>query len=233
MSRHFRSSAFTLGYLGIGALDAWLAGSADPRAHRVRAFTKSTLMPLLTASVLTDENAHRTPLLAATVAGEAAGFGGDVLLLGEESTELFAAGAASFGLGHLAYLIGFRGVRDRRTSLRSSRAGKVAAALFLTGGPAMAIGAAREEKLLGPAVLGYTGLLAAMLANAGHLDPALPARARHQVLAGAALFAASDTVLGLQRFWWRSAPTRAETVVMATYAAGQLLIGKGAVAATR
>ena len=46
-------------------------------------------------------------------------------------------------------------------------------------------------------------------------------------------FAASDTLLGMRKFWWKSAPARSETAVMATYAAGQLLISKGAAAAAR
>ena len=226
-----RSTALSLGYLGLGALDSWLAGSADPRAHRVRMVTKSALMPLLTASLVTDENARNSPLFASTVAGQVAGWGGDVLLLGDSSTELFAAGAGSFGVGHAAYITGFRRHRDRRTRLRDAAIGKVAVRLFAGGGPMMAVGAAKEEKILGPAVLGYTALLSSMLANAGHLDPALPTRARRRTLAGAALFAASDTLLGLRKFWWKSAPARSETVVMSTYVAGQFLISKGAAAA--
>lgn len=193
--------------------------------------TKTALMPVLTASLVTDERARTSPLLATTIAGQIAGWGGDVLLLGEGSTELFAAGAGSFGVGHAAYITGFRRVRNRRTRLRAAKAGKAAAALFLSGGPAMAIGAAREELVLGPAVLGYTALLSSMLGHAGNLDPALPGRARRRIFAGAALFATSDTLLGMRKFWWKSAPARSETVVMATYAAGQLLISKGAVAA--
>lgn len=184
-------------------------------------------MPTLTASLVADERARRSPLFASTVAGQLSGWGGDVLLLGE-GTEAFAAGAGSFGVGHAAYITGFRRNRDRRARLRDTAIGKVAAGLFASGGPVMAIGAAREEKVLGPAVLGYTGLLSSMLASAGNLDPALPKKARRRTLAGAALFAASDSLLGLREFWWKNAPARAESVVMATYTIGQLLISKGA-----
>lgn len=232
MPRLSRSNALTLGFVGLAAADAWLAGSSDPRAHRLRFVSKPLLMPTLIASLLTDERARRSPLRASTVAAQVAGWGGDVLLLGE-GTDSFAAGAGSFGLGHLAYIAGYRSQRDRRTPLRSSRVAKIAARLFATGGPGMALGAAREEIALGPAVLGYTALLSTMLAHAGHLDPALPPAARRRLLAGSALFTASDTLLGTKQFWWKKAPARAETVVMVTYAAGQLLISKGAARAAR
>jgi len=227
-----RSAKLTLGYLGLAALDTWLAGSAHVRAHQIRRITKPLLMPTLTASLLTDPRARRSPLLASTVAGQAFGWGGDMLLL-REGTEAFAASAGSFGIGHVAYIAGFRRHRNRDRRLRGSGTGRLAAGLVAVGGPGMAIGAAREEVVLGPAVLGYTGLLAAMLANAGNLDPELPAPARRRILAGAALFTASDTMLGVGQFWWRRAPARAESAVMATYTLGQLLISRGAARAAR
>jgi len=232
VSRLSRSAKLTLGYVGLAALDAWLSGSSDQRLQRARVVTKPLLMPVLTASLATDPEARRSPLFASTVVAQAFGWGGDVLLL-REGTEAFAAGAGSFGVGHLSYITGFRRRRNRNQPLGSSRVGRIAKALVATGGPTMAIGAAREELVLGPAVLGYTGLLSGMLAHAGNLDPALPAPARRRILAGAALFAASDTLLGLRHFWWKKAPARAESVVMVTYTAGQLLISRGTARAAR
>lgn len=232
MPRPSRSTALTLAFVGLAATDAWLAGTEGRPAHRARTVTKPLLMPVLAASLATDPHARRSPLLPSTLVAQAAGWGGDVLLLGE-GTESFAAGAGSFGIGHLAYIAGFRHVRDRRTRLRGSAIGTLALGLFASGGPGMAVGAAREERALGPAVLGYTALLSTMLAHAGHLDPAIPSGARRRLLAGAALFAASDTLLGTKQFWWKNAPARAESVVMLTYTAGQLLISKGAARAGR
>jgi len=232
VSRLSPSAKLTLGYVGLAAFDAWLSGTSSPRLHRARLVTKPLLMPVLAASLATDPKARRSPLFASTVVGQAFGWGGDVLLL-KEGTEAFAAGAGSFGMGHMSYISGFRRKRNRNQALGSSRIGKLAKALVVTGGPTMAVGAAREELVLGPAVLGYTGLLSAMLAHAGNLDPALPASARRQTLAGAALFATSDTLLGLRHFWWKKAPARLESVVMITYSAGQLLISRGAAQASQ
>jgi uncharacterized membrane protein YhhN len=224
------SRRLTTAYVGLAALDAWLAGSPSAHARRARRVTKPLLMPMLAGSLATDPRARWSPLRSTTLVAQAAGWGGDVLLLGE-GTRAFAAGAGSFGVGHAAYVAGFRRQRDRRSSLRTSRTGRVAAGLFAVGGPLMALGAARHEKVLGPAVLGYTALLSAMLAHAQHLSPALPPRARRLTTAGAALFVASDTLLGTRKFWWAGAPPAAESVGMATYTAGQLLLSKGAAAA--
>ena len=224
------SRGLTFAYVGLAAADTWLAGSPSPRAKQLRRVTKPLLMPTLAGSLATDPRATRSPLLTSTLVAQAAGWGGDLLLLGEGTTA-FAAGAGSFGIGHASYVRGRHAQRDRRSSLRGSRGGRLALGLFLAGGPAMAIGAAREEKVLGPAVLGYTGLISTMLAHSQHLSPALPPRARRLTAIGAALFVASDTLLGTKEFWWKNAPSRAESVVMATYTAGQLLLSKGAAAA--
>ena len=50
------------------------------------------------------------------------------------------------------------------------------------------------------------------------------------MLTGAALFLASDTILGLQKFVLRRKVPALETAVMATYTAGQGLIAAGSTA---
>jgi uncharacterized membrane protein YhhN len=232
-----RRSATTTGiltaaYLGLAAVDSWLAGSSSARAHRVRRVTKPLLMPTLAASLATDPRARRSPLRSGTLAAQVFGWGGDVALL-RQGTEAFAVGAGSFGVGHVAYIAGFRRHRDTSRRLRDEPTARAAAGLFVLGGPAMALAAARKEPALGPAVLGYTAILSTMLAHAGHLESALPARARLLTAVGAATFAASDSVLGIKKFWWADPPPRLESVVMATYTLGQLLLSKGAAAAAR
>ncbi|WP_310964568.1 lysoplasmalogenase [Nocardioides terrisoli] len=227
MSRLTLSTRLTFAYLGLAAADSWLAGSSRPLAATSRRLTKPLLMPTLAASLATDRRAMGSPLRSSTLVAQACGWGGDLMLL-RHGTAAFAAGAGSFGVGHDAYVTGFRRHRDRGTRLRDTTTAKVAAGLVALGGPTMAIGAFNQEKALGPAVLGYTALLAGMLAHAGHLDPTLPARSRRLTLAGAALFVGSDTVLGAGRFLVKNPPPRLESVVMATYTAGQLLLSKGA-----
>jgi uncharacterized membrane protein YhhN len=224
------STKLTLAYVALAATDAWLAGSTHRYARTARLITKPALMPVLNASLVTDPRAASSPLRASTTVAQVGGWGGDVALL-KHGTAAFAAGTGCFGIGHAAYIRGFHRQRDRSTPLPASSSARVAAGLFLVGGPAMATGAARQEKALGPAVLGYTALLSTMLAHATHLDPAIPKRARRLTRAGAALFTISDTLLGTRKFLWKSAPERTESVVMATYTLGQLLLSKGAAAA--
>lgn len=227
MSTRRRPPALALkaGYLGVAALDTFLSGSSHPRSHTARRLTKPLLMPLLVAGSFADERrVERSTTLA-----QAAGWGGDVLLLGH-STEAFAAGAGSFGVGHLAYITGFRKQRRRDRRLLDAPVARAAAALTLSVGPVVARGAAKEEPALAPAVIAYMALLASMWAHAGNLDPERSRRGRALSLAGATLFIASDTTLGIRKFVWRDAPERVESAVMATYTLGQFLLNEGALA---
>ena len=220
-----RALALKAGFLGVAALDTYLSGSSNPRAHTARRVTKPLLMPLLMAGALADpRRADRSTTLA-----QMAGWGGDVLLLGR-GTEAFAAGAGSFGVGHLAYVNGFRKVRRHDRRLIDAPVARTAAALTLSVGPLVARGAAKEEPALAPAVIAYMGLLASMGAHAGNIDPARSRRGRALSLAGATLFMASDTMLGIRKFVWTDAPERLESAVMATYTWGQFLLSEGALA---
>lgn len=224
------STKLTLAYAGLAAADTFLAGSSNRWAHRARVLTKPLLMPTLAASLLRDPKAGDSPLRTSTLAAQAFGWGGDLALM-RSGTKAFATGAGSFGAGHVAYVTGFHRHGNPTVPIQHSTAMKVGTGLLAAGGPAMALGAFRQEKVLGPAVLGYSALLSAMLAHAAHLDPALPPRARRLTVAGATLFTASDTLLATRKFWWTRSPERLESVVMATYTAGQLLLSKGAAAA--
>lgn len=223
------SRALKIGFLAVAAVDTYLSGSSNPRAHAARRITKPLLMPVLAASALTDPRARRTPLSTSTTVAQVAGWGGDVLLLGH-STEAFAAGAGSFGVGHIAYISGFRRLRRRPRRLIDAPVARAAAALTMTVGPVVARGAAKEEPVLAPAVVGYMSLLASMWAHAGNMDPARPKQGRALTLAGATLFTASDTMLGIRKFVWKDVPDRMESAVMATYTLGQFLLSEGALA---
>ena len=217
------STKLKLAYAGLALYDAWLAGSSRPLAHKVRFVTKPLLMPTLMASLATDPRAADSPLRTSTLVAQAAGWGGDVSLLGDGPGS-FAAGSGSFAVGHAAYISGF--VRHRS---RTPRPGpKAVAALWALTAPPMVLGAARHKAALGPIIGGYSAMLAGTVAAATQLDPALPASARRLSLAGAALFMLSDSVLGTRKFLLRNAPARTESVVMGTYTAAQLLLSEGA-----
>lgn len=225
------SMAWSLGYVGLAALDTVLAGSSNPNAHRLRSLTKPLLMPVLAAPTLLARHEPRTTMAGASLVGQAFSWGGDVALLGG-GTRAFATGTASFGLGHVAYLRGFLSRADHSRPLMSRPATGALVGMWLLCTPVMARGAARRSAVLGLAVGGYASVLTAMAANALRLDASVPASARRLTAAGALVFLASDTTLGLRTFVLRDpAPAldRAlETAVMASYTAAQLLLREGA-----
>ena len=209
------STKLKLAYVGLAAVDTWLSGLADRRAHRARFVTKPLLMPTLAASLLTNPRAADSPLRASTVAAQVGGWGGDVALLGE-GTKPFLAGTGSFALGHAAYLTGFLRQHGDSDVRRATGPRAVAGSWALTA-PVMAVMARRRNRELGGPVLGYATMLAAMAAAANYLDTDLPPAARRLTAAGAGLFMLSDTLLGFRKFVLSDPPPALETGVMATY----------------
>ena len=149
------------------------------------------------------------------------GLAGDVLLLGEGDTR-FRLGLAAFLVGHLAYVVSFArlGLDPAgwawlawlvlASCLFATR--RVVPATFLRGGRALAF-----------PVAAYTVVIGAMVIVAFDTG-------RQLVALGATVFAASDSLLAVDRFveprpWARLA-------VMVTYHVGQALIVAGVLAAT-
>jgi uncharacterized membrane protein YhhN len=190
--------------------------------------TKPLLMPTLMGSLVTDRRAASSPLRTTTHHAQGGGWGGDLALMGH-GTKPFAIGSGSFAVGHAAYITGF--LRNRSSTPRPGP--KAVAGLWAVTAPGMAFGAYRQEKVLGPAIAGYSAMLAGTVAAATQLDPALPPSARRVTLLGAGLFMLSDSVLGTRKFLLKNAPPRVESVVMATYTAAQLLLSEGAARAGR
>jgi len=222
------STKLKLAYAGLAIADTWLAGSADPRAHKARVLTKPLLMPTLMASLVTNPKAVDSPLRASTLVAQAGGWGGDLALMAH-GTKPFAIGSGSFAVGHAAYITGF--LRNRSATSRPGP--KAVGALWAVTAPGMVFGAYRQDKVLGPAIAGYSAMLAGTVAAATQLDPALPKSARRATLFGAGLFMLSDSVLGTRKFLLKNAPARVESVVMATYTAAQFLLSEGAARAGR
>jgi uncharacterized membrane protein YhhN len=221
--RFLSSTQLKLAYAGLAIADTWLAGSDDPKAHKARFLTKPLLMPTLMASLITNPKAADSPLRTSTLVAQAGGWGGDLALMGH-GTKPFAIGSGSFAVGHAAYITGFL----RRRSKTAQPGPKAVAGLWAATAPGMVFGAYREDKVLAPAIAGYSAMLAGTVAAATQLDPAMPKSARRATLLGAGLFMLSDSVLGTRKFLWKNAPARVESVVMATYTAAQFLLSEGA-----
>lgn len=212
------------GYVALAAADAVLAGRPGTTARRLRYLTKPALMPTLAAATRAAAAPQGGPGRGLTAA-QALSWGGDVALLGE-SERAFLAGLGSFFGAHLAYISTLTRRGDRIT-VAPNPGVRTALGLWLTTAPAMTFAARRTDRDLAVPVAVYSTALAAMFAAAARLDPALNRNGRRAVQAGAALFLLSDTVLGVQQFVLRRKVPVLETVVMATYTAGQGLIAAG------
>lgn len=223
------AGALRLAYAALATTDTILAGVGGETVDRVRWVTKSLLMPVLAASVATARRFRRSPLTRTTLLAEAGGWIGDVALL-RPGFVPFVTGMAAFGGGHAAYITGLR--RHRRPGrLRDDRVVRALGVVYAVAGPVMAVGAFRQAPVVGVAVLGYAALLTATAVYAARLHPALGAGARRSSLAGAVLFLASDTLLGIGQFLLDAPPPALGAAVMATYTAGQFLLADGALRA--
>ena len=180
------STALKLAYAGLAVADTVLSASRRPAHHHARRFTKPLLLPTLAASFATDPRARRSPLRRSTLAGQAAGWAGDVALLGDEPKH-FALGASAFATGHAAYIGGLLAQRDPDASLAKPTA---VAAAWAVGAPRTLLAAYRTAPALAPVLAGYSAMLSGTAAAATVLGPQIPADARRATLAGAALIMA-------------------------------------------
>lgn len=210
-------------YVALAAVDTALSVSARPAAHKARFVTKPLLMPVLAASLATapGRSSARLPVLAA----QAGGWVGDVALLSEERRP-FVVGSAAFGVGHLAYLAAFVPRRRRDPRLVEDPRARALGAVWATTSPVVAWRARHAG--VAPVVAAYSASLVSMVVAATRIDRSESPAGRRLVAAGALLFLASDTTLGLRKFVLDDPDPRIEGAVMASYTAAQLLLSEGA-----
>jgi uncharacterized membrane protein YhhN len=136
---------------------------------------------------------------------------GDVFLM--LPGDLFVPGLASFLLAHVAYAVGLV-VDGVHPGALAAGVALVAGAFGLVGVPLLAGVRAREPALAGP-VAAYMAVISAMVACAVGTGHAV-------AIAGAALFYASDALIGRNRF---VRPVGGgDTTIMVTYHLGQILL---------
>ena len=172
---------------------------------------------ILTAVALgaTDSAAGRWLMVAL-----AFGLVGDVMLLGE-SERRFRLGLAAFLVGHLAFVVSFTRLGLAPASWAWLAWVVLLVSLLLTRQVAPATYVRSGWGLAAPVAL-YTVVIGAMVIVA--FDTGEPL-----IATGAAVFAASDSVLAVDRFV--SPKPWAPVVVMVTYHVGQALIIAGVLAA--
>jgi uncharacterized membrane protein YhhN len=176
--------AFLWGLVAVAAIGDWIGVALD--ATWSRWITKPGVMVALIAVVLVGADHLSTATLAWLVVAFALCLAGDVFLLLPE--RFFLAGLASFLLGHVAYIVVFLLVGT--TSWWAFAAVAGAAALRATAGGRIL--ASTSDRMRRP-VLAYLLVISLMAIAAW-------ATGEPWLMLGAALFVASDTVLGWNRF---------------------------------
>ncbi|GHH48022.1 lysoplasmalogenase [Lentzea cavernae] len=173
----------------------------------VRKVTKTSLMPALAVA-----SPPSDPGMAVGLTGS---WTGDIALLGD-SDQAFRTGLFSFLVAHLGYTTAL--------ARRSAPGTRKAVAPILAASAVGAAAFARAAGPLGKPVGLYVLTLGTMVAAA---STARGPGAR-RVLGGAALFAASDGLLGASRFVLKGRAARvASAGVMPTYTAAQWLLHTG------
>ena len=188
------SAAALLLVLALAAAAAdWAAVAAADRGAprlppRTRWITKPLPLLLLIAAALVIDPAD--PLVRAWfVAALACSLIGDVALL---SARGFVVGLGAFLVAHLAYAGGFLAGGLTPAALAAGVAAMLAFDLVVAPRLVRALRAGGRGALAAPVVAYIAAISAMVAAAAGSLDPL--------ALAGAILFAASDTLLAEQRF---------------------------------
>lgn len=227
-------------YAALAVADSLLAGSTSPTRRKLRLVTKPLLMPALgtafAGSLLDlpgDGPRGRGGLLrGGTVAAQALSGVGDIALL-RRTEPAFLAGLSSFFGAHVAYTAAFVSAGRSAGERRDLTGPATALAVFAATGPVLGAAAGQRSSRLRTPVTAYAGVISTMYAASTRLGDQVPDHARRKVVAGACLFAASDTLIGVRQFVLDDAPPWTDAVVMASYTAGQGLIAAGVAQAVR
>lgn len=203
------AATLALAVLGVVAPANWWSRWSGRRAVEVVTKPVATALVLLIAVVI---DADSDPVRAWFVVALALSLAGDVFLLLDP--RWFLAGLAAFLLAHVAYIVGFVVADDWRWWWAVASLLPIAALATAVGRPILrSVG--HRSVLMQTAVAAYLVTILTMFASSCAAGP--PA-----AIAGAALFVASDSILGWREFvadrrWM--AP-----LVMVTYHTGQLLL---------
>jgi uncharacterized membrane protein YhhN len=194
---------------GVFASGDWIAKAR--RDLRLEYVCKpATMVALIAAALALDPAADAQTRRGWFVAALVLSLAGDVLLmLDDETRDLFVPGLAAFLLAHVCYLAGFW--TDGPSGFGVAVAAVVVVALVSPFATRI-LAALRDEPTLRIAVAAYMAVILTMVATAV---------ATGNVLAGvgAALFAASDTMIAWNRF---VRPFKgADVLIMVTYHLGQ------------
>lgn len=205
--------------------------------ERLQQIAKPAIAPALAVRVIRRRAESSSTDSALLLAGLAAATVGDIFMIDPDDDARLVAGASSFAVMQAGYstLLLRRGARPTRAAVIPRLSGWLAASTLLR---------ARARSVSTPltgygAMLATTSTLSADPALAPGattvLDLAIPNRDRRSWLGvGGLLFTASDGLIVLRRLFASRTATRAgaEGVILASYAAAQLMLVEGMLASS-
>ncbi len=195
------------GVFAVAAVANWWSRLSDGR-RRTEVWSKPLALIALIAVAIALEPADQL-VRAWFVVALVCSLAGDVFLL--YGDRYFVPGLLSFLLAHLAYTFGFLEFDDWSVAAFAVGA-LMMAVLAVAVGIRIVLAARRKERTLGPAVMTYLLAISVMFCAA-------MATGSTWAILGAALFVASDSVLGWRQFVSK-APWMPVTI-MVTYHLGQ------------
>ncbi len=185
------------GTIVVALIDWWAVATGQTRVEEV---AKPLVMIGLIFVSLTIESSPPGTRLWIVIA-LVFGLVGDVFLL--PRVDQFIGGLVAFLIGHLAYVIALTRLEQDRALVL---AGLVMAIVVLGSVGFRVVGGVKGTPLVGP-VVAYNLVIAAMVVAAfGSGQPI--------AIAGALAFAASDAILGLDRFVWEGPNHRIPVMVL-------------------
>jgi uncharacterized membrane protein YhhN len=180
------------------------------RRLQVYLFKPLTMLFIIAIALQAPSSLYKHLILAALLFS----LGGDIFLM--LPGDRFIAGLFSFLIAHLFYIAAFT-----IESAQGPASIVMAIALLIYGGLMMRLLLPSLGRMKGPVIL-YMLVILLMVWQAGNRYLNTEARASLLSFAGAALFAASDSLLALNRF--RRRFRSAQFLILATYFAAQWLI---------
>ncbi|GIV33868.1 MAG: hypothetical protein KatS3mg031_1403 [Chitinophagales bacterium] len=195
--------------------------------------TKPLLMPVLILWYLSATRGHRSQLHYIMTGAFVFSWVGDVLLMKKD--ELFLLGGlGAFLITHLLYIGVFtKEVKEAGRDMILKRKPWLALPFIgLTAGMIILIFNHLEASMKLPVVvyaLVITVMVIMAIARYGNVDY----RSFQSVLLGAMLFMISDSLIALDRFYFKGHLWQADFFIMTLYISGQFLIAKGSAQAIR
>jgi len=187
----------------------------------IYSIVKPMLIPLLILALLS----ARTNYPVIIVTGLLFSWAGDVLLMFEDKDALFfIGGLVCFLLTHICYIVYFLKIKSGNVSLISNQPWM--AALVAAYGVSLVMFLAPHLGDMKIPVMVYAVVICTMVICSLHVFTKTKKPANFLFVAGAILFAASDSLLAINKFYQPF--TGAGALIILTYCAAQLLIVLGA-----